>query len=94
MTTAHKRERPKAAATASGPDIRIVHSKGNSDMNSVAPRTEMQQIDIDHLRDCIIDCKGVIAALLGQDLEELPSEDLYGCLRSAERTLIEMRGMC
>lgn len=27
---------PLAAATAKGPDIRIVHSKGNSDMASVA----------------------------------------------------------
>jgi len=40
MTATHKREGPKAAATAKGPDIRLIHTKGHSDMNSVAETRE------------------------------------------------------
>jgi len=40
MTAIHKRERPKATAIAKGPDIRLIHSVGSSDMNSVAETRE------------------------------------------------------
>lgn len=51
MTVARKRERPEGAPTPTGPNIRVIHSIGTTDMTSVAQTKREPRVPDDIAHD-------------------------------------------
>jgi len=78
MTAIQNRERPKAAATAKGPDIRLIHSVGSSDMNSVAHTVNQETQDELFQLSLLASQGAAIASAISieEALEALPDKTL------------------
>lgn len=82
MTAVHKGERPKAVAAAKGPDIRLIHSVGSSDMNSVA-HTVNQETQDELFQVSLLASQGAAIASaisIEEALEALPDRTLLPIL--------------